>query len=123
MAPQASPQPLDKHFSGSNSQGHCLPYCKQTALSYNHGSALLRDGECAASKRSNGALHSIVAGQNEQGASEAWYRFTELSLIAFTRHYFKAVASIVEQVEKEIFGEGALLKESTIKAVIDCLHI
>ena len=73
--------------------------------------------------RLSSAFRSVIAGHKEKGASEAWYKFMELSLIAFTRHYFKAVASIVEQVEKEVFGEGAPLKESTMKAVIDCLHV
>ena len=44
-------------------------------------------------------------------------------MIAFTRHYFKAIASIVEQVEQDIFGEGASLKDTTLKALDECLHI
>lgn len=46
-----------------------------------------------------------------------------LSLVAFTRHYFKAVASIVTQVEQDIFGEGAILNESTLKDLVECLHV
>ena len=57
------------------------------------------------------------------GANEAWHKFTELSLIAFTRHYFKAVATIAEHVEKDVFGEGPSLKESTLIALKECLHI
>lgn len=63
------------------------------------------------------------ADHGEKGANEAWHSFTELSLIAFTRHYYKAVASIVEQVEQDIFGKEASLKESTMKALNECLHI
>ena len=63
------------------------------------------------------------ADHGEKGAKDAWHSFTELSLIAFTRHYFKAVASIVEQVEQDIFGKEASLKESTMKALNECLHI
>lgn len=75
------------------------------------------------------ALPSIIdyvllyAGHSKQSATEAWHQFTELSLIAFTRHYFKAIATIAEKVESEIFGEDASLIESTLKAVIDCLHV
>ena len=65
----------------------------------------------------------LYAGHSKQSATEAWHQFTELSLIAFTRHYFKAIATIAEKVETEIFGEDASLKESTLKAVIDCLHV
>ena len=63
------------------------------------------------------------ADHGETGAKEAWHRFTVLSLVAFTRHYFKAVASIVEQVEQDIFGEVAPLKESTLKDLSECLHV
>ena len=65
----------------------------------------------------------LSPGHSKQSATEAWHQFTELSLIAFTRHYFKAVATIAEKVETEIFGEDASLKGSTLKAVIDCLHV
>ena len=81
---------------------------------------MLRYHICVAIAGLNPCCH---AGHDEKSATEAWQRFTELSLLAFARHYFKAVASIVEPVEQDIFGEGASLKDTTVKALNECLHI
>ena len=65
----------------------------------------------------------FLQGMKKVGAREAWTQFTILSLVAFARHFFKAIASIAEQIETDVFGEALPLKKATRKAVIDCLHI
>ena len=103
-------------------QGSCIiagmsvPACPTSAVSDNAAPAI-----SAELWQPNSFL--VPAGHEESGAREAWTQFTILSLVAFARHFFKAIASIAEQIETDVFGEALPLKKATRKAVIDCLHI